>query len=268
MYFDCHTHTENSPDSQCRIDDLCLSAIQKGINGISITDHADTPEWDIFNIPERISSSNQQTLEAAEKYSGKLEIFTGIELGEAHIHPALAAEILSKYNFDIVLGSLHLLKSGQDFCGSNFSGFSYDELKKLLSDYYEEMYSMIQLCDFDVLTHLTYPLRYINGVYKKNLDILIYKDIIYEIFKLLCRKDIALELNTSGSITDWKMFMPDKKLLNMYKETGGELITLGSDAHKAQNAAAGFDLAAALLSECGFKNCYFYKGRKPKAVRL
>ena len=42
-------------------------------------------------------------------------------------------------------------------------------------------------------------------------------------------------------------------ILKKYREMGGEIITIGSDAHETGYLADGFDRAAEVLKECGFK---------------
>ena len=268
MYFDCHTHTENSPDSNCSIEELCTSAIKKGLSAISVTDHADIPEWELFSIPERIEASYKQSKAASKKYAGQIKIFSGIELGEAYMDPALAGNMIKNYDFDIVLGSVHILRDGTGFSDIDFSDYSKQQLEDILEKYYDEMYEMANTCDIDVLTHITYAFRYINGKYKKNIDISRYENKIEKIFKVICSRGIALEINTSGAGTEWNTFMPDSKLLKLYADCGGKLVTLGSDSHIAQNVGKAFDQALLMLSECGFYEYLYFEKRKPVPVPI
>ena len=54
----------------------------------------------------------------------------------------------------------------------------------------------------------------------------------------------------------------------MYKALGGEIITVGSDAHIKENIGYGFDVAEALLEETGFRYYTVFKNRKPEFVPL
>ena len=76
-------------------------------------------------------------------------------------------------------------------------------------------------------------------------------------------KGIALEVNTSGYSEKYGyMFYPDREVLQLYKELGGTLITIGSDAHVCKNIGMGFDAAMKLLKEIGFNEyCYFENGQ-------
>ena len=83
----------------------------------------------------------------------------------------------------------------------------------------------------------------------------------------IIQKGIALEVNTSsfGILND---FMPSVDILKKYRDMGGYLITLGSDAHVAKNASLYFGEAIDALKKIGFKNIYYYKNRKPYQIEL
>ncbi len=135
--------------------------------------------------------------------------------------------------------------------------------QKCLDKYFDDMISMIEACDFDILAHLTCPLRYINGKYHMNADCKKYKDKIERILRYIIDRKIALEINTScvydGS--GYCELMPEEWIIQMYKDMGGYLITTGSDAHIAKNSANSFDMLYKKLKEMGFKNTYYYKNR-------
>ena len=112
----------------------------------------------------------------------------------------------------------------------------------------------------DVLAHLTCPLRYINGKYKRNVSSRRYEEKIIEILKYIIENAIAMEINTSGIGNGF--LMPDEWIIKKFKDMGGYLITLGSDTHMSQNVGNGFGEALERLKKYGFVNCYYYKNRK------
>ena len=126
------------------------------------------------------------------------------------------------------------------------------------------MYVMLKECDFDILAHLTCPLRYINGKYGLNIDAKNYRAKIEKVLKEVIKRKLALEINTSCVYKDsvYCEFMPEKWILEMYRDMGGYLITLGSDAHISQNSANSFDAAYEIIKEIGFENIYYYKNRR------
>ena len=125
------------------------------------------------------------------------------------------------------------------------------------------MLEMIKTTDFDVLSHLTCPLRYISGKYGIAVDLKKFADKTDIILKEIINRGVALEINTSCLDTNYNALMPDIPIIERYKELGGYLLTLGSDAHIAERIAHGFDYALCELSRLEFKNIYYYKNRKP-----
>ena len=130
---------------------------------------------------------------------------------------------------------------------------------------------MIETCDIDVVCHLTCPLRYVMLKYGRTVDIALFYPQIEEILELVIKKDLALEINTSGfSVREGEksILMPSEDILKMYFDLGGRKITLGSDAHVSERVANGFDEVAEILKTVGFKfYCYFEK-RKAVEVSL
>ena len=122
---------------------------------------------------------------------------------------------------------------------------------------------MMERCDMDVLTHLTCPLRYIVGKYNLTVDMTEYEDEIGEILSLAVDKHYALEINTSGIGSFYGEYMPHESILRKFREKGGYLITLASDAHTADRVGNGFAEAAQMLKSIGFTNAYYYKQRMP-----
>ena len=123
---------------------------------------------------------------------------------------------------------------------------------------------MIEKTDFDVLSHLTCPLRYINGKYQKNLDWHIVEEKIRRIFRALIERGIALEINTSCVGSFYDEWLPNKELIDLYLEMGGRLFTLGSDAHKAQKIGLGFPEVMDYLRSRGVTQLVYYKNRQPR----
>ena len=83
------------------------------------------------------------------------------------------------------------------------------------------------------------------------------------IFRALIERGIALEINTAA-IRKGKMTVPDPgiDLLKFYRALGGELLSVGSDAHVATDLGANFDDACALAKEAGFGYLTTFRNRQ------
>jgi histidinol-phosphatase (PHP family) len=62
--------------------------------------------------------------------------------------------------------------------------------------------------------------------------------------------------------------LPNETLLRRYKELGGELITVGSDAHIPSDVGKDVDTACELLKEIGFRYITVYKNREPIQIKI
>ena len=72
-----------------------------------------------------------------------------------------------------------------------------------------------------------------------------------------------------STIDEYKdMAHPNIDIVKRYKELGGKIITLGSDAHKVCDLTSNFDKATDILEQCGFDELSVYHNRKPDFVKI
>jgi histidinol-phosphatase (PHP family) len=269
---DMHTHSENSFDGKYSVIDMCKSAITKGLYAIAITDHADLNVFDneIYDylisediLLEKINKSYNDTINAASLLENEnFKILKGIEIGQANQNKELAKKLISMFEFDFIIGSLHNLYKNTDFYCIDYSK---NDVINLLNKYAIELLEMINITDFDSLGHLTYPFRYMKDFIKNDN---IFDDSAQEALKALSYKGCALEINTSGLSNKSGDTIPPKKYIKRFKELGGEYITIGSDAHKTDAVGSNFDDAVKIAYECKFKYITLYKNRKPISIEI
>ena len=264
---DMHNHTNSSEDSKCPIDDLCISHIEKGTSAFAVTDHfnieANGGEKDICSF---IYDSFEKATIAQEKYGDKIEILRGIEVGAAMWDKDIAQEMLSSLDFDVVIGSVHTAKTKDisiPYSWMDFTDVSQDKIEALLESYFNEVLNTALYSDYDILAHINCPYRYLNGKFHKGLDELKYEPIIREILSAVIKRGKSLEVNTSNCSFAPSFFMPDNRILSIYHDLGGTLLTMGSDAHVAANARISFDEAEKMLKNLGFTELCVYRKRKP-----
>lgn len=264
--YNCHTHSHFSHDSRCNPLSSATAALESGLSGFAITDHCDVEDRNIPGGKDKILSSAQCAAELNREFGDRLSVMSGVEMGEAIWCPEYASDIIASAEYDIVLGSVHAVryKNFTDpYSQINFSLLSNKETDDYLSAYFFDMAEMIQTCDFDVLSHLTCPLRYITGKYGKSVDLERHYGAIEEILKAIISKNIALEVNSSCLGPGYDKLMPDIPILEKYAAYGGRLVTVGSDAHTADRVSFGLDTAALAVKNAGFEHLYYYKNRTP-----
>lgn len=263
-----HIHSKYSVDSTEEIDNICKEAINKGLTGIAITDHVCF--WHHPNGLETkdLIDCKNEILALNEKYNDKLKILFGMEISEYQFNPSYEKQALNVGTLDVVLCSLHdcitisSRKLERRLCNNDFKTFSTEQIVELIKNYYIILIDIAKNSDYDVLAHLTYPLRYITCRDKIKVDFKTIEKEIKDILQIIIKRNKALELNTSNVGNEF--FMPNEEILKLYKKMGGELITLGSDAHVAKNVDKGLKEGKELLKKCGFTKYYYYENRQPK----
>ena len=135
----------------------------------------------------------------------------------------------------------------------------------VLADYFDDLLTVAKWGRFSVIGHLTLPIRYMlrSGLPKPDLSP--YRDRIDALLICLAEKGCGLECNTSKGTGLW---LPDGDILRRYRELGGEIITLGSDAHTPEAVGGGIREAQELLRECGFRYVCTFRERKPVFHKL
>lgn len=262
--FDSHVHTSHSHDGQSTMEEVCAQAASRGVMGVAFTDHYEC------DIPEQrlgVRDALAELPRFQQQYRGRLRLGRGIELGQGHLYPEVAEEILGSEEFDLVLGSVHTSAPGVDIGVINFNKPEV-KVSDILEKYFRDCYDMAVWGRFDVMAHLGYPERYIWGKYRIPVSFAPYEDVIQATLKLLVETGKGLEVNTSGYRQGLGKTIPILAILKRYYQLGGRIVTLGSDAHRAEDLAADFEVAMDILTGIGFEYFAFYRERQPVMLKL
>ena len=115
--------------------------------------------------------------------------------------------------------------------------------------------------------HIDYVVRYgpDKNTYYSYAD---YADVIDEILKQLIHNGKGIEVNTAGFKYGLGHPNPCEDILKRYRELGGEILTLGADAHQPEHIAYDFQRLPKLLQTCGFSYYTVFKNRKAQFIAL
>ncbi len=261
---DQHTHSLYSMDSNNSIDKMCEKAIRAGLCELVITDHLDINSNEMLRRLEPAyddEAAYSALCLAREKYRGKLKVGVGLELGQSHDMPEYAKHILSKHEYDQVIGSLHNLRGMPDFYLMSFYKITGSQCDLFLTQYFKELEEIVDLGYFDTLAHLTYPMRYFKeGGHDMSLEGHIPQ--IKKIFEKLIAKGKALEVNSSGYRKDLFAPLPDYDILKLYYDMGGRYLTVGSDSHDVEDIGTYIPEVYENLKKIGFKTVCSFENRK------
>ena len=266
---DYHLHTWISSDSPASLLQQARSALDAGLNEICVTDHWNLLDQQANPLPRTRdwSDSIAQCREARQQFGSQPEIRLGIEVGNAEIDPDAVSKGLAQAGeeLDFVIGSLHNCSLGSGGLGIFTAAHQCRHIEEgiaLLDDYINTLTALAATRTFDVMGHVIYPLRYLPQQWQLTLDP--YEEQLRQLFRKLYLTGRGIEFNTTQghTIEDW---IP---VLTLYLECGGEIITIGSDAHRPGEVGAGFPEAARLLKSLGYRWYATYRSRKPVFRKL
>lgn len=264
--YDFHIHSEHSIDSIASMEDMALAAISQNFKSICFTDHVDFDSTDQrIDVSFREIDYFRNIKQVKYKYARDIEILSGVEIGmQPHLFQRYN-HFINNNQFDFVLMSFHSI-DGRDIRRSNL--LSNSDPIQLLESYYNNMLVCIRdYNNFDVIGNFDYIDRYLL----KHSKIPRYTDfypIIREILKLIIDNGKGIELNTAGMIHGLDSFHPKVEILNLYKQLGGEIITIGSNAHRPEDVGYQYRPAERLLRDLGFKYIHLFKERKKFPINI
>lgn len=252
--FDYHMHSLVSFDGKERPEDMLRAAEDAGLREICFTDHID------FDPRAEIQTMlfDTETYNAAYDHlaSSKLKLRRGMEYGMIADRPELMQQALARRSFDFVLGSVHFVDGWDVYFPPYWEGKTMEQAERR---YLEEVLTCVENHDdFDVLAHLTYISKSWNNPTNRPVEYRLYGELVDEIFRTLIRKGKGIEVNTSG-MGRCGAYLPSREYVQRFRDLGGEIVTVGSDAHTAGRVGEYCTDAAKMVAQifgyvCTFEN--------------
>lgn len=271
MFADYHVHSEYSDDSTYPFEQVIRDAIGMGMDEICITDHVDygiKKDWD---AGEKIAYRGSQPLanvdyprymaalrDMQSRYGDRIRIRVGLEFGiQTHTIPQFRA-LLTRYALDFVILSIHQVEN-QEFWTQEFQrGRTQREYNER---YYEELLAVVQQYQgYSVLGHLDLITRYDKqGVYPFER----VRPLVEAILRRVIADGKGIEVNTSSHRYGLTDTTPSVAILQLYRELGGTILTIGSDSHAPAHLGTHIEEARALLRDMGFRQFCTFEQMQP-----
>ncbi len=255
---DYHMHTWFSADSEANPREHILKAIEEGLEEICFSDHRDFHypycpfELDVENYFHEIKLLK-------EEYKDQIKIKIGVEIGLDLDYIDEINEFIDSYDFDYVIGSIHVIHQTEFYDPADFfKGKTKEEAHR---EFFMNTLECVKTFDcFNCLGHLDYIARY--GPYKdKSVHHELYKDIIDEIFNVLIEKNKGIEVNTSGYRDLKTCGFPNFELVQRYYDLGGRIITVGTDSHTSDRVGEHVDDVIKEYQRIGFEDISTFSKR-------
>lgn len=214
---DTHMHSIYSYDGQMCINDMILKGGHLGLKYMAFTEHLEFGQITLKQFINRYQVYSNEIERLKEEYPD-ITLIKGVEFSNPEKYPK-ELEAVNKLDLDYIIGSNH--ESPKD----------NSELEIL--NYYKKILVMVKLGGIDSLGHLDYLRRKHDDSFGDNESLKRTRDdILREIYSNIIKNDIALEINSSAVRRNGLDSFPSNEKLELYKECGGEKVTIGSDAHR------------------------------------
>ena len=260
--FDFHMHSRVSFDGHDTGDVLAKAALARGLKEICFTDHVD---YDPLNqMGSMAFDTDAYNAEYDHLEVSGLTIRRGMEFGLTPDNREQFRQDLQRRPFDFVLGSIHFVDDLDVYFEPWWSGKTVFQAERR---YLEATLDCVNIHDdFDVLAHLTYISKTHCHPAPRPVPYAEHREIIDEILKVLASKGKGMEINTSG-VDRCGGFLPTADIFRRFRELGGEIVTIGSDAHKADRVGQYSFEACEILKDIFGHVCTF-ENRKPVFHKL
>ena len=261
--FDYHMHTIISFDGKSTPEQMVRAAVEAGLKEICFTDHIDHVDGTIEingELKEDLVFDLEEYHAAYDHLHAEgLKIRRGMEYGITPLNRELFVHDAAQNDYDFIIGSVHFVNGEDVYLPPYWEGRTQAEV---YLEYLQTTYESVKVhSGFDVLGHLTYICKCRGNPTKELLRYGDHRELIDQIQKELVRKGIGMEINTSG-VDRCGGFLPTADYFRRFKELGGEIVTVGSDAHTFDRVGQYSKEACEVLKDIFGYVCTF-EGRKP-----
>jgi len=258
--YDYHIHSNFSFDSVTTMDEFCQKAVQQNLNGICFTDHIDFVNVNKEDNVVDLAAFHLELEKMRQKWGKNFSIAGGLEIGLQPEADEPTRQYLKEAEVDFIIGSIHVADKKELYTGD----FCYGLTKEAAYiKYLEFLLEEVKRQDYiHVLGHMD-CVRRDNRYQDRSFPLSLYGELTEAILKTLIEKGQGIELNTGSYRYGLDCPHPDIDVLKLYKKLGGEILTLGSDAHSVKNLAYHFPVVKEIVKAGGFDYIsYFISGKE------
>lgn len=261
---DYHIHTDLSADGKAPMRQMAQAAREAGIKEVGFAEHME------LNIPGEMDFSvvdfdaYRAVIEETRREFPDLVIRCGVEAGLDPMTMDRMSKILAGFEGDFVIGSQHVVYGVDPYFESVWQGRTQREM---FDEYMRVSLETVSACDFfDVLGHLGYISKFCPYE-DKLLRYNDYPDAVDAILRILVERGKGLEVNTNGLYMT-PSTMPETAIVKRFFELGGEIVTIGSDAHYESVVGHALPETLEALKSIGFKYVCAFDNRTPRFIKL
>lgn len=271
LMMDMHVHSTCSVDGASRIMDYARRAANLGLAYVGFCEHVDLDPRD-RGCHHLDSNRYDREMAAGRAVSPSVRLCQGVEMTYQASREEEIRAWLRERLWDYVVLSVHLVDYADGWAivsepGATAAYFAAHSQRQAYVPYFEELLKAAQSGLGDVLGHLDLIKRYGTAHYG-SLEPAAFEEEIRAVLRAAVESGMGLEINTSGLRQAPGEPYPALTVLRWYREAGGEVLTVGSDAHQAGDLGAGIADAQDLARAAGFRAVASFCQRRIQWIAL
>lgn len=265
---DIHMHTHYCGHASGEIEAMVLQAIELGMQTMGFSEHFYYPDFFVEPCPDCVIPQHDfpQYLsdigQLQSRYQGQIEILIGAEIDFLPDFITAQQKNISKWPLDYVIGSIHMLDNLMiDFSEEDMRAHMqvWGGVHAMWDKYWDSIGQLIDMNVCDILGHLDLPRKFSPGIVNPSH----YLDRVVELLDRMLDRGLALDVNTGGIVRSaQKEMYPGKEILK-YAAQKKVNISMGSDAHRAEEIGRYFPQTIAYLKSLGWDRVVYFRKRVP-----
>ncbi|MCP5003322.1 MAG: histidinol-phosphatase HisJ family protein [Planctomycetes bacterium] len=254
---DYHTHTSLCGHATGKMEDYVKVALLRGLDEVGFSDH--------LPIEGGKEKGLSMTLEELPHYVKEVErirrefpdirVKLGIEAEYVPGNESFLRELLGRYRFDYVIGSVHNIGTWAFDHPDERDRWTNTDVDTAYADYFELLRQSARTGLFDIIGHSDLVKKF---GHRSKADL---SNVLNDTAQVFKQYNLAVEINTSGLRKPVREIYPSEEILTIYQKHNIPIV-FGSDAHVQEDVGRDFDKAVFLAKQCGYTGYVSFKQRK------
>jgi len=238
LIYDCHVHTIHSCDAENTPVSACRDARDRGLAGLVFTDHLETRPSDLCYGHFKPADATRDYRLASEETG--LRVGYGLEITYCSESANEVKKSIADLSPGFRIGAVHYI--GNDLIDEWFK----------TADSLEPYFAEVLSCASSGLFHCLAHLDYFNKITDRFRDYSAgYRPFLDEIIEALLDTGTLPEVNTSSLRRGLRVTMPGPDFLELFRDSGGRKVYLGSDAHRPGEVGYGLETGLEMIRDLG-----------------
>ena len=272
MLIDYHTHHERCGHAVGTLEEYIRRGIELGLGQLGLSDHMPLLHVDPATYyPEMAMPMDElpryveEVLMLKEKYRGEIDIKLGLEGDYIEGYEAEIRQIVERYPWDYVIGSVHFLGEWDVTDFRQTSGWEGRNPLRVYETYYDAIGKAAATGFYDIVGHFDVIKRF---GYAPTAEQAAEKESFEnQALSKIAESGMAMELNASGLTKPCAEMFPAEDILRRAIALGIPL-TLGSDSHDPKKLSENLDQARKQLKQLSVKEVATFDRRQRIMIPL